>query len=120
MIDHATVKGTLRDALLRLLSDLQWHPHYELAERSGVRYGARVLELRRLGYVIETVNMGADSCGNEYRLLSRTPGKPQGKRVQVYLEEADAAMLTAGTINATVHTIVADALASFRARKTML
>ena len=120
MTDHATIKQSLRDRLLSLLWDQQWHPNWELAQFSGVRYGARVLELRRLGYVIETKDLAGDDLGKEYRLASRQTGTPQGKRVQVYLDEADAAALASGNVTRATQIIVTDALASFRARKTML
>jgi len=47
--DYGKSKSTGRERLLDLLSDCGWHPCSQLLEHGGVRYSARVLELKRLG-----------------------------------------------------------------------
>lgn len=49
-----------REALLELLSDGQRHHMRQMMEVGGMRFGARVDELRRAGYAIETLHIGAD------------------------------------------------------------
>lgn len=89
--DFAVVKESARDRVLALLWDLVWHGYEELHRTGGIRYSARLLELRRLGYDI--VTEGKKESGLRYRLRSRTPGEPQGKRVKVFLDESDAVQL---------------------------
>lgn len=89
--DFAVVKESARDRVLALLWDLVWHGYEELHRTGGIRYSARLLELRRLGYDI--VTEGKKESGLRYRLKSRTPGEPQEKRVKVFLEESDAVHL---------------------------
>lgn len=85
--DFAKTHSPKRAKLLRLLWDCKWHHHKELRV-AGVRYSARLLELKRLGYLI-----GSDSLenepGNRYRLLSRVPTLPQQRQIKVFLEPAD-------------------------------
>ncbi len=60
-------RRTKRDALLELLRDGLWHPTLECTEHGGLRFGARLLELRQDGFDIET--RGEDNqCA--YRLVS--------------------------------------------------
>lgn len=91
MVDFAKVKRPARERVRILLSDLRWHSYAELHTVGGIRYSARLLELKRLGYDIDTV--GDKEVGLRYRLISNTPGKPQEKRVKVFLTRADAAIL---------------------------
>lgn len=116
--DYATVNLTKRDALLGLISDCEWHPHYDLLKAGGVRYSARLLELRRLGYLIETENQGQQ--GKVYRLTASTPGFPQSKRVKVYLEEKDVLAMMGGIIPTTARAALADAHGSFNANREKL
>ena len=56
-----------RDALLSLLEDGQQHHMSECQRTAGYRYGARLFELRKQGYDIETIRMGDDEFA--YRML---------------------------------------------------
>lgn len=89
--DFAKVKAPARERLFLLLSDLDWHGYEELHQTGGVRYSARLLELKRLGYSIETA--GEKEQGLKYRLTSHDRGKPKSKRVKVFLLESDARTL---------------------------
>lgn len=80
-IDH----GSLRDRVLALLWDLNWHGNAALARVGGVRYNARVHELRRLGYRIDDESDGR-ADGKRYRLVSQEPTGPLTKRVKVFLQ----------------------------------
>lgn len=87
-IDYGCVKKPQRQKLLELLSDLQWHSSDEIHEAGGKRAGARLLELKRQGYSIDSTPK--DSEGSKlYRLMSLTPGKPKPKLVKVFLEPDD-------------------------------
>ena len=118
--DWAKKKKPLRERLLDLLLDLKWHPNTELGNIGGNRYAARILELRRLGYEIETQGLRGDG-GKMYRLVSSTRGKTKPKRVKVYLEEADvASMVSGGGISQPAHAALSDALSSFRVNASKL
>lgn len=91
MADHAKRNKPYRDALLERMSDLQWHPHWELKAVAGIRYSARLLELRRLGYTVE--DRPVKGQGKEYRLLSLEKRKPREKRVKIYMSKTDAETL---------------------------
>lgn len=121
-IDFAELHKTARGRVLLALRDQRWHKHQELKNAGGVRYSARVLELKRLGYCIESRPFqGKRENGNEYRLMSLKPGTPQGKRVKVYLEEADAdALVKMGKLSRRAKRAVEDALGSFRSNKHKL
>lgn len=106
-----------RERLFDLLSDLRWHTHKEMEAVSGNRYAARLLELKREGYVIES---RAIPDGKEHRLKSRQKGPPQPKRVKVFLNEHDAAALTQGKVTPAAQKAVTSALASFRVNKGKL
>lgn len=86
--DYAEKKRPYRERIFDLLSDLEWHTHTELNRIGGNRYAARLLELRRQGYLMDTRPLG--ETGKEYRLLSLRPGEPQPKRVRVFLAIDDA------------------------------
>ena len=118
-INHGVVRKPQRDALLNTLSDLLWHPHYALARVGGVRYSARLLELKRLGYKIEDEDLDKIG-GKKYRLLSTTPSAPQGKKVKAYLEEGDAAALCRGILTPTAISAVQLGLDTFLANKNKL
>jgi len=117
--DFGVKYETARDRLLRLVLDLQWHNRQELEAAAGNRYAARVLELKRLGYVVED-RESATGHGKDYRLTSRTPGAPQEKKVKVFLSEEDAELLLAGQVTGEAEAAVEDALGSFRANKHKL
>ena len=118
-LDHAAVNETKRDAVLRLLSDLDWHAHYELAVVGGVRYSARILELKRLGYTIETRDTHSEE-GKLYRLPTLTIGRPQGKRVKVFLEESDVLLMIHGVISNRARSALLDAHGSFDTNREKL
>jgi hypothetical protein len=119
--DHATTHLTKRTALFRLLSDGAWHAHHELAEAGGVRYSARVLELRRLGYGIVTAPMGEGDHGLRYRMATTKRGETKAKRVKVFLEERDVvAMVSSGFVPTRALDALADAHASFDTNRERL
>lgn len=115
--DYGKEKKTLRDAVLTRLWDLEWHSFAEMAQVGGIRYGARILELKRLGYSIDSMEFPA---GNHYRLLSRTQKSPKIKKVKVYLTEEEADWLSKGFLPPTARQSIQAALASFRANKHKL
>jgi len=117
--DHAREFANARSRLLVAMSDLAWHTRQELEAIAGNRYGARLRELKRLGYVFEDRELG-ERDGKDYRLASAAPASPRGKRVRVYLEEADAADLLGGRISMFARAEVQGALASYRANKGRL
>ena len=93
-VDWGTEKMTHRKRVLHRLWDLEWHAHTELKVDGGVRYGARLLELKREGYLIEDEYIdGRQVNGKRYRLVSHARGEGQGKRVKVYLEPIDVEMI---------------------------
>jgi hypothetical protein len=119
-VDHAELHETKRDAVLRLLSDTQWHSHVELARIGGVRYGARVRELKRLGYQIETQDIEEGTDGRMYRLSTTIQGMPAEKRVKAFLLETDVHSLLAMTIPNSARKALEDALGSFLENKHKL
>jgi hypothetical protein len=118
--DHAELNVSQREALFALLSDAQWHPHYELARVAGVRYGARVLELRRLGFDIETEDCAGSAQGKTYRMPSTIAGPPQPKRVKVLLEETDVLCMVRGYVPPSARIALNDAHASFDTNREKL
>ena len=56
-----------REKLLALLSDGRLHPMDELLRVGGFRYGGRLFELRKRGYVIETIQIADDVFA--YRMI---------------------------------------------------
>jgi len=110
---HTHARGRIRE----LLWDLRWHGHKELAEVGGVRYGGRVLELKREGFAIESQG-GED--GKNYRLANHEQGEPQEKRVKAFLREDDAEKAVDGILTQAAQTAIADALGSFRHNKHKL
>jgi hypothetical protein len=116
-MNFAIKKKPNRERLLDLLSDKQWHSFMECKAAGGLRYGARILELKRLGYVIESRGKRAD--GYEYRLTGM--GMPQTKRVKVLLSESDVISLIENTnIPPTALTALEKALHSFQVNKEKL
>lgn len=107
-----------RAALLRLLLDQQWHAHHELSEVAGVRYSARLLELKRLGWLIEDQPEGAGP-GKSYRLVGR--GGRRGKLVKAYLHETEVrTMIAEQRVPESAVEALSDALRTFRANKQRL
>lgn len=120
-VDYAELNVTDRQRVLRLLSDCDWHPHYELKRVGGVRYGGRIRELKRLGYRIETRPHDGQPQGYDYRLVSTEPGMPEEKQVKVYLtEQAADALVSRRVVTGDAWYAVRDALKSFKANKGKL
>lgn len=106
-----------RAKLLGLLSDLRWHHNKEL-HVAGVRYSARLLELKRLGYRIEKRQ---GDVGYEYRLASLKRDVPRVKTVKVFLAEEDAvAIVKHRRVTDPAHAAIESALASFAANRGKL
>jgi hypothetical protein len=117
--DYAKTHEPKREQLRQLLWDLCWHTHNELREVGGVRYSARLLELKRLGYHIKSQSIKGDN-GKRYRLTSRTVCSPKEKKVKVYLTEDQAQSLCDGFLSPSVQGVIGDALKSFRTNKEKL
>lgn len=110
-----------REQVLDLLSDLQWHSWRELRRVGGVRYGARVGELRDEGYHVESRKSALTEDGKDYRLKWLAPGGVREPRVKVYLREQDAAaMVQDGIVPLAACHGIAEALASFRSNRGKL
>jgi hypothetical protein len=119
--DFASVKKSARARVLMLLSDLEWHGFEELHRVGGVRYSARLLELKRLGYDIATE--GKREHGLRYRLRSPLRGEPQQKRVKVFLREVDARILISSAIDlglSEARSALQTAVSSFEANREKL
>lgn len=93
-IDPGDLKRPARERILALLSDLEWHSYKEVHRTGSIRYSARLLELKHLGYQIETRENAEGNLGLDYRLVSLIKGAPQKKLVKVFLEEEDAKELS--------------------------
>lgn len=105
---------TARDKLFSLLADRRWHTHSELLLVAGARYGARLLELKRLGYKIESQELSGS--GKRYRLTTLVRGEGPEKRVKVFLRLEDArTLLRAGELTREARQAIADALVSYLA-----
>lgn len=113
-VDYAVRHTTQRDRVLLLLRDLRWHHFSELHHVGGIRYSARILELKRLGYDVS--DREAVGTGKEYCLLCSEPTKaPQVKRVKAFLDPSDVEGLLAGeTLPPRVRNALDSALQSFR------
>jgi hypothetical protein len=117
--DWGAEKVSQRESLRVLLWDMQWHDHRALRRVGGVRYSARLLELKRLGFLFEDTEH--DDGGKSYRLLDRVPQLPQRKRVKVLLEEADVSALLEGeAVSAEARVALHTALSTFRANRNKL
>lgn len=62
-------RASKRDAMLALLSDGREHHMTECERVGGMRFGARIWELRKQGHDIETIHIGADETA--YRMHVR-------------------------------------------------
>jgi hypothetical protein len=91
-VDFGEKKESARDRLLRIMSDLEWHPWRELVSVGGHRFSSRLRELRRLGYKMEDEEP-SEGDGKWYRLLSLERGEPAPKFVRVPFTPEDAADL---------------------------
>lgn len=118
--DHAKTHATKREQIYYLLSDREWHTAKELNKVGGVRYSARLLELKRLGYKIESKEVEGKNY-KSYRLASILRGPCQGKRVKVLLDEGDVdELLESGILTLSAEAALKDALGSFRTNKHKL
>lgn len=117
-VDHAEVHTTQRGRVFALLLDLDWHTFAELHRVGGIRYSARLLELKRLGYRIDDEPCGED--GKRYRLVSPLPGVPLPKRVKVFLTLHDAQRLLDGVVTLPARDAIRDAVGSFRSNADKL
>jgi len=117
-VDYGRKYKPARQRLYELLVDGCWHSHKQLELVAGNRYSARLLELKRLGCRFESRFL-EEGGGKVWRLLAER-GRPQGKRVKVFLDEADAAELVGGTVTLTARSAVRTALNSFRQHKEKL
>lgn len=115
--DYGQEKKTLRDAVLAKLWDLEWHSYAEILKVGGIRYGARILELKRLGWHVVSQEQ---PDGNSYRLMSRTQQSPKVKTVKTYFTEEEADWIAKGYLPPTARQKVQESLASFRANKHKL
>lgn len=118
MTNYAKTNKPKRIQLLKLLSDLRWHPHYELRNSGGIRYSARLLELKRIGYLIESRRLSEQ--GKEYRLKTLNRSAVREKKVKVYLRYEDAENLLEGELSNNVYLAVEQALQSYRANRNNL
>lgn len=99
--------------LLELLWDQEWHPWEELRGVAGQRYGARLHELRQVGFTVETRDRKGDDRGRDYRLSSREPSDPKKKRVRVYLDVEDARILAIGGSTKDARNAIKESLDSY-------
>jgi len=115
--DFGAVKKPARKRLYDLLSDRQWHAWRACRTVGGMRYSARMLELKREGWIIES--RGADEDGKEYRLIGA--GTPKGKKVRVFLPEAEVKhLLSLPGVSPTAQSALDDALGSYQANRGKL
>lgn len=116
-MNFAAKKKPARERLLDLLSDYRWHSFMECKAAGGIRYGARILELKRLGYTIESQGKRGD--GYNYCLTGM--GMPQMKRVKALLVESDViSLIENNSIPATAKSALEKALYSFQANREKL
>jgi hypothetical protein len=108
--DYAKINERDRNKLLKLMMDMKWHKPIEMRKAGGVRYSARLLELKRLGYKFDDRPLNGEDQGKEYILLSLIPGRPQEKRAKVLLSETDLAMIVGSSVMSSLSTKGADEL----------
>jgi len=109
-----------RQALLDLLWDLKWHSRNTLETVAGNRYGARLYELRRLGWIIDS-HPHPHGKGKLYRLCQHRKGVHAVKRVKVLFFERDAdVLIETGTLTRSATRSLRRALASFRRHREKL
>lgn len=114
--DYAHKYETTSGRILLLLWDMKWHTNTELyGPIGGTCPLTRLGELESKGWKFEKRPSHIARNGNDYRLVSRERGEPKGKRVRVYLEEADAAKAAQGRLTDKACDDINDALRAFRA-----
>lgn len=117
--DFGATFKTARAKLFDLLSDLKWHTHKELLGVASVRYGARLLELKRLGYKIDSEGKAVN--GKRYRLTDLKAGTPKAKQVKVFIDEIDVEhALNHNHISTAMREAMREALLSFQFNKAKL
>lgn len=116
--DYAKINRSKRERLLDLLMDLEWHDHREIRMAGGVRYSARLLELKRLGYKV--VDEDLKPQGKRYRLIVPYRGEPQMKRVKIYLTSEDTEKLLNGDMTKEARDEIESALKSYKLNERKL
>lgn len=119
MTDYAVKYVTARQRVLAELMPLQWRSWRILRRIGGVRYGARLRELKRLGYRIEDTS-GNDNEGKVYRLINPRPARPAIKQVKIYLPEEHVKALLRDELYPETKTIALEALRIFQANRHKL
>lgn len=120
-LDHAKINVSKRAALFTLLSDGAWHMHHELARVGGVRYSARLLELKHLGYSVDSESASDGEQGKRYRMPTTERGAAKAKKVKAYLAEEDVrVMVERGYIPPLARDALTDALGSFTTNRERL
>ena len=119
-VDMAAVKADNRTRVLELLESPRhsWKTRRQIERAGGNRYGARLHELKRLGYLIESRGNAYGPDGKEYKLTGK--GEPIPKMVRVYMTEADAIELEAGRTTTKAQASVASGLRKFRNHRNNL
>lgn len=110
--DHAVKYASARDAVLEALRSGAWVSWRQLNAIAGVRYGARIRELKRLGYQIEATER--EDHGRSCRLISPDLGHAREKRIRIYLDEQDALEMSRGNVTLTAIGEVRSSLQRFR------
>lgn len=120
--DYAGEYRNARQRVLDALFDGEWHSYNELERVGGVRYGARLLELRRLGWRIASVPRDDPNGGKDYRLVSRLGvGRGPKRRVRLYLDPDEAAVVAAAhSLRQTIRSKARRALARYIANEGKL
>jgi hypothetical protein len=119
-INFGAENTSLRAKLKAYLSDMQWHSWKELREVGGSRLSARLLELKREGYVIDRESIKG-SRGFQYKLRSLVPGEPQRKQVKALLPPSDVdVFLKTGRASGELFDAISDAFASYQYNEAKL
>ena len=109
---------TAKQKLLNMFMDSKWHSWEECKDIGGVRYSARIYELKREGHIIDT-KPTLSGKGLRYRLSGT--GSPQEKRVRVFLSEQEVVnLLSVVGLSSPTRRVLKDALSSYRANKDKL
>jgi heme oxygenase len=120
MADYAAKYVTARQRILEAMLGLNWVSWRYLRTVGGVRYGARLRELKRQGYQIIDQS-GTDEHGKQYRLLSPKPYTGQQKQVKIYLPENEVTdLLETEMISAEANRIITLAYRIFDANRDKL
>lgn len=119
-VNFGAENTNLRDKLRGYLADMRWHSWRELKEVGGSRFGARLLELKREGYIIDRESIKG-SRGFRYKLRSLVPGEPQRKQVKALLPPSDVdVFLKTGKASGELFDAIADAFASYQYNEAKL